>query len=298
MNDYANTTPGNALGTNLGVEAVAEFSVLTNSYSAEYGRTSGGVINAITRSGTNQIRGTVFEFHRNSAMDAKDYFDRGSSPPPFRRNQYGVAFGGPLVKNRTFWFADYEGLREMLGQTTISTTLSAAARQGGSPPARSPSTRRSRGRWRSIPLPNGALLGNGDTGQYFAVRNQRIARRLRAGQARSQAVARRAASAERSLYDDALRRTAGRVPEQAGGRSVAAAGGDVRVLAHLRFGDRQRQPCRHLAVDIEQRRDRRRPEPGSHDLSLGYIPGSDRIDLRARTQRAPAAVPAPPTTPR
>lgn len=62
VNDYANTTPGNALGTNLGVEAVAEFSVLTNSYSAEYGRTSGGVVNAITRSGTNQVRGTVFEF--------------------------------------------------------------------------------------------------------------------------------------------------------------------------------------------------------------------------------------------
>ena len=172
VNDYANTTPGNALGTNLGVEAVAEFSVLTNSYSAEYGRTSGGVINAITRSGTNQIRGTVFEFHRNSAMDSKDYFDRGTRPPPFHRNQYGAAFGGPVVANRTFWFADYEGLREMLGQTTISTTLSANARQGTLAAGTvrvDPQIARALALY---PLPNGPLLGNGDTGQYYAVRNR------------------------------------------------------------------------------------------------------------------------------
>ena len=172
VNDYANTTPGNALGTNLGVEAVAEFSVLTNSYSAEYGRTSGGVVNAITRSGTNQIRGTVFEFHRNSRMDARDYFDRGEQPPPFHRNQYGVAFGGPLIKNRTFWFGDYEGLREELGQTTISTTLSEAARQGrlaAGTVAVDPQIARALALY---PLPNGPLLGNGDTGQYYAVRNK------------------------------------------------------------------------------------------------------------------------------
>jgi hypothetical protein len=172
VNDYANTTPGNALGTNLGVEAVAEFSVLTNSYSAEYGRTSGGVINAITRSGTNQIHGTVFEFHRNSVMDAKDYFDRGDQPPPFHRNQFGVAFGGPIVRNRTFWFADYEGLRELLGQTTVSTVPSEAARQGrlaAGTVAVNPQIARALALY---PLPNGELLGNGDTGQYYAVRNK------------------------------------------------------------------------------------------------------------------------------
>ncbi len=172
VNDYANTTPGNALGTNLGVEAVAEFSVLTNSYSAEYGRTSGGVVNAITRSGTNQIRGTVFEFNRNSRMDSKDYFDRGSDPPPFNRNQYGIALGGPLVKNRTFWFGDYEGLREILGQTTVSTTLSPAAREGrlaAGTVAVDPQIARALALY---PLPNGELLGNGDTGQYYAVRNK------------------------------------------------------------------------------------------------------------------------------
>jgi hypothetical protein len=172
VNDYANTTPGNALGTNLGVEAVAEFSVLTNSYSAEYGRTSGGVINAITRSGTNQVHGTAFEFHRNSAMDTKDYFDRGTKPPPFHRNQYGAALGGPLVKNRTFWFADYEGLREMLGQTTISTTLSADARQGRLAAGTVPVDPQIARALALYPLPNGTLLGNGDTGQYYAVRNK------------------------------------------------------------------------------------------------------------------------------
>jgi hypothetical protein len=172
VNDYANTTPGNALGTNLGVEAVAEFSVLTNSYSAEYGRTSGGVVNAITRSGTNQIHGTVFEFHRNSGMDARDYFDRGDQPPPFHRNQFGIAFGGPIVRNRTFWFADYEGLRETLGQTTISTVPSEAAREGrlaAGTVSVDPQIARALALY---PLPNGPLLGNGDTGQYYAVRNR------------------------------------------------------------------------------------------------------------------------------
>ena len=172
VNDYANTTPGNALGTNLGVEAVAEFSVLTNSYSAEYGRTSGGVVNAITRSGTNQIRGTAFEFHRNSVMDARDYFDRGDDPPPFRRNQFGVAFGGPVVRNRTFWFGVYEGLRETLGQTSISTVPSDAARQGRLAAGTVPVDPQIARALALYPLPNGPLLGNGDTGQFFAVRNK------------------------------------------------------------------------------------------------------------------------------
>lgn len=175
VNDYANTTPGNALGTNLGVEAVAEFSVLTNSYSAEYGRASGGVINAITRSGTNELRGTVFNFIRNSQMDARDFFDRGEDPPPFHRHQYGAAFGGPLIKNRTFWFGDYEGLRESLSSTSVATTLSANARQGllaGGQVAVNPQIARV---LELYPLPNGPLLGNGDTGRYFQV-TERVAR--------------------------------------------------------------------------------------------------------------------------
>src|SRR5205823_12137232 len=92
INDYANGSPGSALWVNMGVDAVREFSVLTNTYSAEYGRSSGGVINAITKSGTNDLHGSGFYFHRNSALDARNFFDYKSSPsdphrlPPFRRN--------------------------------------------------------------------------------------------------------------------------------------------------------------------------------------------------------------------
>src|SRR4029077_7796497 len=87
INDYSNGAPGSALGSTFGVEAVQQFSVLTSAYDAEYGKSSGGVINAITRSGTNGFHGDVYEFLRNSALDARNFFD-GSSVPPFRRNQF------------------------------------------------------------------------------------------------------------------------------------------------------------------------------------------------------------------
>ena len=80
LNDYANGAPGSVLGGSLGVDAIQEFSVITSNYSAEYGKTSGGVVNAITRSGTNKIHGSAYEFLRNSRLDAKNYFDAGSYP--------------------------------------------------------------------------------------------------------------------------------------------------------------------------------------------------------------------------
>jgi len=129
LNDYANGAPGSVLGGSLGVDAIQEFSVLTSNYSAEYGKTSGGVINAITRSGTNQLHGSAYEFLRNSALDARNYFD-GSSIPPFRRNQFGGALGGPILKNQTFFFADYEGIRQSKGITTVATVPSQNARNG------------------------------------------------------------------------------------------------------------------------------------------------------------------------
>src|SRR5438105_5597132 len=129
INDYANGAPGSVLGGNLGVDAIQEFSVLTSNYSAEYGKTSGGVVNAVTRSGTNQIHGSVYEFLRHSALDYRNYFD-GAKIPPFKRNQFGVACGGPILKNRTFFFADYEGIRQSLGITRVNTVLSPAARAG------------------------------------------------------------------------------------------------------------------------------------------------------------------------
>src|SRR5207237_4735633 len=93
VNDYSNAGPGSVLGQNLGVDAIQEFSVLTSNYSAEYGFTSGGVINAITRSGTSQFHGSAYEFIRNSALDAANYFENNSGLPKaaFRRNQFGAS---------------------------------------------------------------------------------------------------------------------------------------------------------------------------------------------------------------
>src|ERR1700676_466310 len=104
VNDYLNGGPGSVEGSTLGVDAVQEFSVLTSNYSTEYGRTSGGVVNAITKSGTNEFHGDAYEFLRNSALDARNYFD-GATIPPFRRNQFGGAIGGRIWKDHTFFFA-------------------------------------------------------------------------------------------------------------------------------------------------------------------------------------------------
>src|SRR2546427_1212749 len=110
--DYTNGS-GSVSGVTLGVDAIQEFSVITGNYSAEYGRTSGGVINAISKSGTNGFHGDVYEFLRNDKLDANDFFsNRAHQPrPTLRRNQYGAAAGGPIRKDRTFIFGDYEAIR-------------------------------------------------------------------------------------------------------------------------------------------------------------------------------------------
>ena len=111
INDYTNASPGGATGLNLGVDAVQEFSVITTGYTAEYGRTSGAIINAITKSGANQVHGTGFFFDRDSIFDARNYFD-GAKIAPFRRIQFGGSGGAPIVKDRTFVFVSYEGFRQ------------------------------------------------------------------------------------------------------------------------------------------------------------------------------------------
>src|ERR1700722_19491514 len=134
INDPGNGGPGSVLGTNSGVDAIAEFSVLTTGYSTEYGRASGGIINATTKSGTNQFHGTGYEFLRNSWLDSKNYFDDPNSKiPEFRRNQFGASAGGPIIKNKTFIFGDYEGLRQGLGLTKITTLPSAALAANADP---------------------------------------------------------------------------------------------------------------------------------------------------------------------
>ena len=123
INNYTNAGPGSLLGGNLGTDAVGEFTVLTTNYSAEYGRTSGGVISAITKTGTNQFHGSAYEFLRNASLDAANFIDdiNGNAKPPFRRNQFGASAGGPIRKDKTFVFGDYEGVRQGLGSTVVAT---------------------------------------------------------------------------------------------------------------------------------------------------------------------------------
>src|SRR2546425_6725949 len=117
INDHANGTPGGAAGTNLGVDGIQEFKINTSVSGAEIGRSSGGVISAVTRSGTNDFHGAAFEFLRNNALDSPGYFDdvkHGGTGTiaPYRRNQFGGALGGPIKKDKTFFFGTYEGLRQ------------------------------------------------------------------------------------------------------------------------------------------------------------------------------------------
>lgn len=131
INNVYNKTPGSSAGVLLGVDAMLEFQVLTNAYSAEFGRSAGGVINAVTRGGSNVWHGSGFEFFRNSALDAKNFFDPEDKPiPDFRRDQFGGVFGGPLRKDRTFFFVAYEGLIERLGVTGVTSVPDDKARQG------------------------------------------------------------------------------------------------------------------------------------------------------------------------
>jgi hypothetical protein len=132
INDFNNAAPGSVLGGDMGVDAVQEFSVITSNVSAEYGRTSGGVINAITKSGTNQFHGSAYEFLRNDHLDAANFFENagGIKKASFRQNQFGVAAGGPIRKDKLFVFGDYEGLRRSKGVPYSITVPSNNARMG------------------------------------------------------------------------------------------------------------------------------------------------------------------------
>jgi hypothetical protein len=130
-NDYVSKTPGGVVGGSLGVDAIREFSLLSGNYSAEYGHFMGGILNVVTRSGTNTFHGSAFEFLRNAKLDAKNYLDPANAPiPQFQRNQFGTTFGGPIKKDKAFMFFAYEGLREVKGLTGVSTVLSRAVHAG------------------------------------------------------------------------------------------------------------------------------------------------------------------------
>ncbi len=164
MGFFNDSTGNSALGTALGVDAIEEFKVETNNFSPEYGRSGSSVVNAISRSGSNQFHASAFEYLRNSALDARNFFDP-SQIPSFRRNQFGAYSGGRIVANKTFYFADYEGLRETLGESELGGVPDAQARLGNLPggtvavnPAIVPLLN-------LFPLPNGPDLGGG-VGEY------------------------------------------------------------------------------------------------------------------------------------
>src|SRR5215831_6138353 len=133
-------TPGGVSGYLLGIDAVREFNVQGATYSAEYGKRAGAQVTVVTQSGTNQFHGSVFEFLRNSALDARTIFDinpngGSSSPAPFRRNQFGASIGGPIKPDRLFFFGNYEGFRHRLGVGTLAVVPDQNVRTGLVPSA-------------------------------------------------------------------------------------------------------------------------------------------------------------------
>src|ERR1700722_2797813 len=133
-------SPAGASGFFLGLNELSEVRVLTQTFNAEYGGHGGAVIEMITKSGTNQFRGSLWELHRDASLDAKNYFDLAANPiPQFVRNQFGAGLGGPLKRDRTFFFVNYEGFREVQASTAIATVPDALAHQGLLPSADNPS---------------------------------------------------------------------------------------------------------------------------------------------------------------
>ena len=158
--------PGGVSGQLLGIDAIREFNVVSSSYSAEHGKRAGSQVSIVTQSGTNQWHGSVFEYLRNSALDARNYFDQGEVPP-FKRNQFGGTLGGPIRKDKTFVFGNYEGFRQRLGLSTVAFVPDLNARQGLLPNASGVPTPVSGLNPAMLPFmafwpePNGSTLGQG-----------------------------------------------------------------------------------------------------------------------------------------
>jgi outer membrane receptor protein involved in Fe transport len=168
LNWWQRNAGANVTGTSLGIDSIAEFQTLTSTYGAQYGG-NGGAINAVSKSGTNAFHGTVYEFFRNSDLDARGFFD-GGSPPPFRKNQFGASLGGPIKKNKIFFFVNYEAVRQVLDTTYVNFVPSAAVHQGivyggASTPTTYPINPASAAMLALYPIPQVAT-GNPDVGIY------------------------------------------------------------------------------------------------------------------------------------
>jgi len=127
-----NNTPGGVSGQLLGVDAVREFSVVKDTYGAEYGKRPGAQVNIVTASGSNEFHGNVYEFLRNNALDARNFFDHGNIPT-FRRNVFGGSLGGPIKRDKTFLFGNYEGFRQTLGLSDLTLVPDATSRASAVP---------------------------------------------------------------------------------------------------------------------------------------------------------------------
>jgi len=161
-----NNTPGGASGQLLGVDAVREFNVVMDTYGAQYGKRPGGQVSIVTASGTNDLHGTLYEFLRNSDLDARNFFDQGSIPQ-FQRNSFGGTLGGPIMKNKLFVFGNYEGFRQHLGVSAVTLVPDNNARNGlvgGTNVGVAPAVQPLLALW---PVQNGPDLGSG-IGEAFS----------------------------------------------------------------------------------------------------------------------------------
>ncbi|MEI6667196.1 MAG: TonB-dependent receptor [Acidobacteriota bacterium] len=172
------TSPVSAANILMGVEGLQEFKVMSSDYSAAYGVKQGGVVNMVTKAGTNDFRGSAYEFHRDDKLDAPNYFDL-SGTPPFKRDQFGGAVGGPIVKGQTFFFVNYEQYRHRLGLSNIATVPTARAKQGYAYDAAGNETYVGVASQMVpflalMPDPNGSINAKNGTGQYQSNPIQKI----------------------------------------------------------------------------------------------------------------------------
>ena len=173
VNDASSSAPAGAAGVLLGLESVAEINIVSDPYSAEFGRTAGAVFTAVTKTGSNAVHGSAYEYFRNDALDARNFFDSPNEPmPPLRRNQFGGLLSGPLRRNSLFFMVNYEGIRQRRGHTRRLVVPNAAAREGLLPDGAGglrpvPVAEEVRPYLDLYPLPNGQDFGDG-TGEYIA----------------------------------------------------------------------------------------------------------------------------------
>ena len=162
INDATHGVPGSASGRLLGLESVQELRLVTSPFSAEYGQAAGGVLIAVSKSGTNDLHAAAYNFLRNDKLDARNFFDL-DAPPPLRRNQFGGVVHGPIRRNKIFFLGNYEGIRDTTSRTVRPATLTAASRAAAIPAVRPFLA--------AYPLPNGRDFGDGSA-EFIAERSR------------------------------------------------------------------------------------------------------------------------------